>query len=100
MKSRATAGVVAVAAVLAVAMLSKLTGNVDPQKILDLAPGEMNNLPGFEAWNEGATSTLGEYSAYQLGGTWQSNGMKRSPRSRRDPGPRRSLRPSAQRRRA
>jgi hypothetical protein len=31
-KSRATAGVVAVAAVLAVAMLSKLTGNVDPQK--------------------------------------------------------------------
>jgi hypothetical protein len=60
-----------------VAMLSKLTGNVDPQKILDLAPGEMNNLPGFEAWNEGATSTLGEYRAYQLGGTWQSETMKK-----------------------
>ena len=52
-----------------------LTGNVDPQKIIDLAPGEMNNLPGFEAWNEGATSTLGEYPAYQLGGTWQSDVM-------------------------
>ncbi len=58
-----------------VAMLSKLTGNVDPQKILDLAPGEMNNLPGFKAWNQGATSTLGDYPAFQLGGTWQSDGM-------------------------
>ena len=58
-----------------VALLSKLTGNVDPQKIIDLAPGEMNNLPGFEAWNEGVTSTLGEYPAYQLGGTWQSDGL-------------------------
>lgn len=58
-----------------VALLSKLTGNVDPQTIIDLAPGEMNNLPGFEAWNEGATSTLGEYPAFQLGGTWQSEGM-------------------------
>ena len=58
-----------------VALLSKLSGNVDPQRIIDLAPGEMNNLPGFEAWNEGATSTLGEYPAFQLGGTWQSDGM-------------------------
>jgi hypothetical protein len=60
-----------------VAMLSKLTGNVDPQKILDLAPGEMNNLPGFAAWNEGATSTLGEYPAFQLGGTWQGDGVSK-----------------------
>jgi probable lipoprotein LpqN len=60
-----------------VAMLSKLTGNVDPQKIIDLAPGEMNNLPGFQAWNEGAVSTLGDYPAFQLGGTWQSDGMSK-----------------------
>ena len=58
-----------------VAVLSKLTGNVDPQKIIDLAPGEMNNLPGFEAWNEGAVSTLGEYPAFALGGTWRNEGM-------------------------
>ncbi len=25
--------------------------------------------------NEGATSTLGEYPAYQLGGTWESDGQ-------------------------
>jgi hypothetical protein len=57
-----------------VALVSKLTGNVDPQKILDLAPGELNNLPGWKAMNEGETSTLGEYPAYQLGGTWTQDG--------------------------
>jgi Probable lipoprotein LpqN len=60
-----------------VALVSKLTGNVDPQQIIDLAPGELNNLPGWEAWNEGATSTLGEYPAYQLGGTWVQDGQKK-----------------------
>jgi hypothetical protein len=57
-----------------VALVSKLTGNVDPQKIIDLAPGELNNLPGWKPLNEGATSTLGEYPAYQLGGTWVQDG--------------------------
>ncbi|KAA0082362.1 hypothetical protein CIW52_15185 [Mycolicibacterium sp. P9-64] len=57
-----------------VAIVSKLTGDVDPQKIIDLAPGELNNLSGYKPLNEGATSTLGEYPAYQLGGTWQSDG--------------------------
>jgi hypothetical protein len=58
-----------------VALVSKLTGNVDPQKIIDLAPGELNNLPGWSAMNEGETSTLGEYPAYQLGGTWTQDGQ-------------------------
>jgi hypothetical protein len=57
-----------------VALVSKLTGNVDPQKIIDLAPGELNNLPGWKPLNKGATSTLGEYPAYQLGGTWVQDG--------------------------
>ena len=57
-----------------VALLSKLSGNVDPQKIIDVAPGELQNLPGWKAMNEGETSTLGEYPAYQLGGTWTSEG--------------------------
>jgi len=58
-----------------VALVSKLTGNIDPQQIIDLAPGELNNLPGYEGMNEGATSTLGEYPAYQLGGTWVQDGQ-------------------------
>jgi hypothetical protein len=57
-----------------VAIVSKLTGDVDPQKIIDLAPGELNNLTGFKALNEGEMSTLGEFPAYQLGGTWESEG--------------------------
>jgi Probable lipoprotein LpqN len=57
-----------------VALVSKLTGNVDPQKIIDLAPGELNNLPGWKASNDGETSTLGQYPAYQLGGTWTQDG--------------------------
>jgi hypothetical protein len=52
-----------------IAIFSKLTGNVDPQQILDLAPGELNNLPGFKETG-GTESTLGEYPAYQLGGTY------------------------------
>jgi hypothetical protein len=58
-----------------VAIMSKLTGNVDPQKILDLAPGELNNLPGYAPLNPGATSTLSGFPAYQLGGTWVDNGQ-------------------------
>jgi Probable lipoprotein LpqN len=58
-----------------VALVSKLTGNVDPQQILDLAPGELQNLPGWSAMNEGEVSTLGDYPAYQLGGTWESEGQ-------------------------
>jgi hypothetical protein len=58
-----------------VALVSKLTGNVDPQKIIDLAPGELHNLSGWKAMNEGEASTLGEYPAYQLGGTWTQDGQ-------------------------
>jgi hypothetical protein len=58
-----------------VALVSKLTGNVDPQKILDVAPGELANLPGWKAMNEGETSTLGDYPAFQLGGTWVQHGQ-------------------------
>jgi hypothetical protein len=58
-----------------VALVSKLTGNVDPQTVIDLAPGELNNLPGWSAMNEGEVSTLGEYPAYQLGGTWTQDGQ-------------------------
>lgn len=58
-----------------VALVSKLTGAVDPQAIIDLAPGELQNLPGWNALNDGEVSTLNEYPAYQLGGTWDSDGV-------------------------
>lgn len=60
-----------------VALMSKLTGNVDPQKIIDLAPGELNNLPDYKPGNEGQTSTLGDYPAFVLGGTYTRDGATR-----------------------
>ncbi|MDG5485753.1 LpqN/LpqT family lipoprotein [Mycolicibacterium gadium] len=57
-----------------IALLSKLTGDVDPQTILDLAPGELQNMPGWVPANEGRNSTLDNYRAYQRSGTWQSDG--------------------------
>lgn len=58
-----------------VALLSRLTGNVDTQKILALAPGELQNLPGWSASREGQNSTLDNFPAFQMGGTWQSEGQ-------------------------
>jgi hypothetical protein len=60
-----------------VALMSKLSGDVDPQKIVDLAPGELNNLPDYKPGNEGETSTLGDYPAYVLGGTYTRDGATR-----------------------
>lgn len=59
-----------------VALMSKLTGNVDPAKILEYAPGELKNLPGFEG-SDGDKSTLGGFDAYQIGGSYVKDGAKR-----------------------
>ncbi|MGA8544171.1 MAG: LpqN/LpqT family lipoprotein [Mycobacterium sp.] len=61
-----------------VATVSKLTGNVDQQKILDLAPGELKNLSGFKPMGDGATATLAGFPAYQLGGTWVDDGQTKA----------------------
>jgi hypothetical protein len=59
-----------------VALMSKLTGNVDPAKIIEFAPGELKNLPGFEG-GDGNSSTLSGFDAYQVGGTYVKAGAKR-----------------------
>jgi hypothetical protein len=58
------------------ALMSKLTGNVDPAKILQYAPGELKNLPGFDG-GDGNTSTLGGFDGYQIGGGYVKDGVKR-----------------------
>jgi len=60
-----------------IALVSKLTGNVDPAKILQLAPGELKNLPQFEALGEGSESTLSGFDAFQFGGNYVKDGKKR-----------------------
>ncbi|GAB3218528.1 LpqN/LpqT family lipoprotein [Mycolicibacterium hippocampi] len=58
-----------------VAVVSRLTGNVDPQEILDLAAGELNNLPGWDPMSTGRSSTLAGFPAFHLGGTWEQDGV-------------------------
>ena len=61
-----------------IALLSKLTGNVDPAKILEFAPGEIKNLPGYEGAEEGSPSTLSDFEAVQIGGTYTKDGVLRA----------------------
>ena len=60
-----------------VVLYSRLSGNGDPQRLLDNAPGELNNLRGYRPIDDGETGTFGGYDAYQLGGTWVDNGQTR-----------------------
>jgi hypothetical protein len=61
-----------------IALVSKLTGNVDPAKILEYAPGEIKNLPGYEGAEAGSPSTLSGFDATQIGGTYTKGGVKRA----------------------
>lgn len=61
-----------------VTLLSKLTGNVDPTEILELAPGEIKNLPGYEGAQKGTPSTLGGFDATHMGGTYVRDGVRRA----------------------
>ena len=45
-----------------VATVSKLVGNVDQQKLLDLASGELKNLPGFTPMGDGIDHHLRQFS--------------------------------------
>lgn len=58
-----------------IALMSKLTGSVDAQEIIDVAPGELYNLPGYQPGaDSGSETTLSGFPAYQLGGTWVQDG--------------------------
>jgi len=61
-----------------IAIVSKLTGNVDPAKILEYAAGEIKNLPDYDGAQEGSSSTLAGFDATQVGGTYTREGVKRA----------------------
>ena len=61
-----------------VATVSKLVGNVDQQKLLDLAAGDLKNLPGFKAMGDDSTTTFANFPASQLGGTWTPGGQTKA----------------------
>lgn len=53
-----------------VILLSKLSGTVDPAKVLEYAPGELQNLPGYKPISQPARSSLSGFDAIQLGGLY------------------------------
>jgi hypothetical protein len=59
-------------------LVSKLTGNVEPAKILEFAPGELKNVPGYEGAQSGQPAKLGGFDAVQLGGTYTKGGARRA----------------------
>ncbi|OCB08862.1 hypothetical protein A5717_26690 [Mycolicibacterium porcinum] len=60
-----------------IALMSKLTGDVDPAKILEYAPNEIRNLPGYENQGDGSADQLSGFDAYQIGGTYVKDGATR-----------------------
>lgn len=61
-----------------VATLSKLSDDPDPQKILDLSPGDLKNLPGFVQKGDGSDDALAGSPAHETGGTWVQNGRTKA----------------------
>lgn len=59
-----------------VAVLSKLTGNVDPAEILSLAPNEIKNLPGFEGGDPQPAKISG-FDSTAISGKYTRNGQAR-----------------------
>ena len=51
------------------AIVFKLTGNVDPAQVLEYAPGELRNLPGFEPLTNGNRNTLSGFDAFRCPAT-------------------------------
>lgn len=60
-----------------IALMSKLTGDVDPAKILEYAPNEIRNLPGYENQGDGSADELSGFEAFQIGGTYVKDGATR-----------------------
>ena len=55
----------------------KLTGNVDPAKVLEVAPGELRTLPGFDGPGAGQPNKLSGFDATVIGGTYTKDGAQR-----------------------
>lgn len=60
-----------------IALVSKLTGPVDAAKIFEYAPGELNNLPGYDGAADGEQNSLSGFDAVQLGGSYVQDGVMR-----------------------
>ena len=60
-----------------VAIASKLSGDVDPAKILEYAPGQLNNLPDFTPLHDPMKDSLSGFAAMDFAGTYVRDGQPR-----------------------
>jgi hypothetical protein len=58
-------------------LLSKMTGNVEPGKILQYSTGELRNLPEYTELSVPVESTQSGFDAVQLGGIYRMDGQER-----------------------
>lgn len=59
------------------AIAVKLTGDVDATKLLELAPSQLDELPGFAPIGAPDKSSLSGFDAVQYAGTYVNDGKKR-----------------------
>jgi hypothetical protein len=58
------------------ALMSKLTGDVDPAKVLEYAPGELRNMPGYRPMNRGTPAKQGAFDAFLISGMYLIDGRE------------------------
>ena len=58
-------------------ILSRLNGDADPAKVLEMAPGELRNLPDYQPLGEPASVSLDGKEAVQFSGTYSRDGVRR-----------------------
>jgi Probable lipoprotein LpqN len=58
------------------ATLTRMTGNVDPQRILGLAPNSVRNLPGYDGPPEPSRERFADHDSVVIGGTYDKDGTK------------------------
>ena len=61
-----------------IAAMSKMTGNVDPAKILEFAPNEMRNKSGFAPISEPVRLKISGFDAVEASGTYVMNDARRA----------------------
>jgi hypothetical protein len=59
------------------AALFKLTGHADPARILQLAPADLQNIPGFRLMGDFYDGTLAGFKSKQAGGGYTKDGNTR-----------------------
>lgn len=58
------------------ALMSKLTGDVDTNTLLQYAPGELQNMPGWTPMNQGVRGQQNGFDAFQIAGGYEIDGRK------------------------